>query len=175
MTTGGPTLSKDATIIITEKPHFKKTMDISTLGEFGKAITVPCDVHGVPTPNVTWYRNGIPLSETPNLRFEVIKKESDERGSLNSLHINFLRQEDSGMFQCLADNEAGDIVGYTWLRVKTSSPVIVNPPQNQTALDGKDATIACEAAGAPAPNVTWFFNDGQISFSGRLQILEDGA
>ena len=175
MTTGGPTLSKDATIIITEKPHFQKTMDISTLGEFGKAITVPCDVHGVPTPNVTWYRNGIPLSETPNLRFEVIKKESDERGSLNSLHINFLRQEDSGMFQCLADNEAGDIVGYTWLRVKTSSPVIVNPPQNQTALDGKDATIACEAAGAPAPNVTWFVNDGQISFSGRLEILEDGS
>ena len=56
-----------------------------------------------------------------------------------------------------------------------SSPVIINPPQNQTALDGKEATIACEAAGAPAPNVTWYFNDGQISFSGRLEILEDGS
>jgi protein sidekick len=56
-----------------------------------------------------------------------------------------------------------------------SSPVITNPPQNQTALDGKEATIACEAAGAPAPNVTWYFNDGQISFSGRLEILEDGS
>ena len=27
-----------------------------------------------------------------------------------------------------------------------------------TALDGKDATIPCEAEGAPSPNVTWFFN-----------------
>ena len=68
---------------------------------------------------MTWYRNGIPLSETPNLRFEVIRKEGDDRGKINSLHINFLRQEDSGMFECMADNEAGDIVGYTWLRVKS--------------------------------------------------------
>ena len=66
--TGGPTLSKDATIVITEKPHFKTHMKVSTAGEFGKAITVPCDVHSVPSPNVTWFRNGIPLSETPNLR-----------------------------------------------------------------------------------------------------------
>ena len=36
-------------------------------------------------------------------------------------NMNFLRQEDSGMFECMADNEAGDIVGYTWLRVKSKS------------------------------------------------------
>jgi protein sidekick len=119
MTTGGPKLTKDATIIVTEKPHFKTHMPVATLGEFGKAITVPCDVHGVFEPNITWYRNGIPLAETPNLRFEVIRKLADPRGPINALHINFLRQEDSGMFQCSAENEAGDIVGYTWLRVKS--------------------------------------------------------
>ena len=97
-------------------------MKVSTAGEFGKAITVPCDVHSVPSPNVTWFRNGIPLSETPNLRFEVIRKEADDENGhpLHSLHINFLRQEDSGMFECMAENEAGDIVGYTWLRVKST-------------------------------------------------------
>ena len=117
-------MTKDATIVVTEKPHFKNHMAVSTLGEFGKALTVPCDVHGVPEPNVTWYRNGIPLSETPNLRFDVIRKSEDERGSVNSLHINFLRQEDSGMFECMAQNEAGDIVGYTWLRVKSELNLI---------------------------------------------------
>ena len=45
MKTGGPKLTKDATIVVTEKPHFKKHMAVSTLGEFGKAITLPCDVH----------------------------------------------------------------------------------------------------------------------------------
>ena len=44
-----------------------------------------------------------------------------------------------------------------------SSPVMVKPPQNLTALDGKDATIDCKAQGAPAPNITWFVN-GKTSF-----------
>ncbi len=124
-TTGGPILTREAKVTILEKPHFRSNLPVSTFGEFGRAINIPCDVHGKPEPNVTWYRNGIPLAETPNLRYEVIKKSNDddsvldERGPANSLHINFLRQEDSGMFQCSAANEAGDIVGYTWLRVKS--------------------------------------------------------
>ena len=31
-------------------------------------------------------------------------------------------------------------------------------PANLTVLDGKDATVACRAVGAPTPNVTWYFN-----------------
>ena len=89
MTTGGPKLTKDATIIVTEKPHFKKYMAVSTLGEFGKAITVPCDVHAVPKPNLTWYRNGIPLSETPNLRY-VIDMINNKARSLESIQ-NIIR------------------------------------------------------------------------------------
>ena len=86
MTTGGPKLTKDATIIVTEKPHFKKYMAVSTLGEFGKAITVPCDVHAVPKPNLTWYRNGIPLSETPNLRYviDMINNKARSFGSMQN-------------------------------------------------------------------------------------------
>ena len=52
---------------------------------------------------------------------------------------------------------------------------MIDGPKNLTALDGKDATIPCKAEGAPAPNITWYLNDGQISFSGRIQILEDGG
>jgi len=64
------------------------------------------------------------ISSSENFRFEVIRKEADDENGeghpLHSLHINFLRQEDSGMFECMAENEAGDIVGYTWLRVKST-------------------------------------------------------
>ena len=182
-------------------------MQVETVGEFGREITIPCNLHGVPRPNVTWFRNGKPLSETPNIRFSVgskgdsntSEKQINAQGqkrkttSTTDLKINFLRLEDSGMFQCSASNAAGDLVGYTWLRVKSkyiqiiesyryyliylqikititpnnichtflilaSSPIMIKPPQNLTALDGKDATISCNAQGAPAPNITWFFN-----------------
>jgi protein sidekick len=47
-------------------------------------------------------------------------------------------------------------------------PVFIQPPANLTALDGKDATITCQAEGAPAPNVTWFFNGrGRLTFNSR--------
>jgi len=39
-----------------------------------------------------------------------------------------------------------------------SAPVMEQPPQNVTALDGKDATISCRAVGAPNPNITWIYN-----------------
>ena len=113
-------------------------MQVETVGEFGREITLPCNVHGVPKPNVTWFRNGKPLSETPNIRFSVgstgnlktsSKKKTSSQGqrgiiSNNDLKINFLRLEDSGMFQCSASNAAGDLVGYTWLRVKSKCSLI---------------------------------------------------
>jgi protein sidekick len=142
-------------------------MSQETLGEVGSELEVPCSVQGEPRPNVTWYRDAVPLSDIPAVRYSILEN--------NSLHINYMRREDSGMFQCSASNEAGYITGYTWLRVKTAVPILISPPSNLTALDGKDATISCTAEGAPAPNITWFFNGGQLSFSGRIQILEDGS
>lgn len=38
-----------------------------------------------------------------------------------SLMIKKLRMEDSGMFQCLAANEAGEESVYTWLKVKSKA------------------------------------------------------
>ena len=41
--------------------------------------------------------------------------------------------------------------------------ILIQPPTNVTALDGKDATISCTAEGSPAPNVTWYFNGEEES------------
>ncbi|XP_044572931.1 protein sidekick isoform X6 [Drosophila ananassae] len=56
-----------------------------------------------------------------------------------------------------------------------SAPVLEQPPQNVTALDGKDATISCRAVGSPNPNITWIYNETQlVEISSRVQILESG-
>jgi protein sidekick len=47
----------------------------------------------------------------PFFRYSVIED--------GSLVIRKLRMEDSGMFQCLAANEAGEDSVYTWLKVKS--------------------------------------------------------
>ena len=101
--------------LISEKPIFRVPLRVEIFGEFGKEINIPCDVIGTPKPNVTWFRDGMPISEIPNLRYKVGSNETD----LNSLKINYLKLDDSSLYQCKAENEAGDIVGYSWLRVKS--------------------------------------------------------
>lgn len=42
--------------------------------------------------------------------------------------------------------------------LSASGPVMENGPQNLTILDGKDATLTCNAVAAPIPNTTWIYN-----------------
>lgn len=50
-----------------------------------------------------------------------------------------------------------------------------NGPQNLTVLDGKDATLNCNAVAAPKPNTTWYYNDTiPVEIAGRVQVLPNG-
>ncbi|XP_044732733.1 protein sidekick isoform X2 [Chrysoperla carnea] len=166
--TGGfPTVTASAKITVHEKPSFLNRIKSETLGDYGTAITLPCDVIGEPPPNVMWYRNTINVETLPGNRYLIQEDKS--------LLIKKLLMEDSGMFQCIASNDAGQDSEYTWLKVKTSIPIMETPPHNVTVLDGKDATIYCRAAGAPTPNITWIYNDEfRIEVTGRVQIHENG-
>ncbi|XP_049831894.1 protein sidekick isoform X2 [Schistocerca gregaria] len=164
---GFPVVSASANVMVLEKPSFATNLRTETLGEYGATISIPCEAFGVPMPNIVWFRNTEKVDSIPGNKYTVVED--------GSLVIKKLTMEDSGMFQCLAANEAGEDSAYTWLKVKTSEPVLEVPPQNVTVLDGKDATIACRAVGAPTPNITWFYQDNKlVEASGRIQVLEYG-
>lgn len=164
---GFPTVTASATVTVLEKPTFASSARPETLGEYGSLVQLPCEAVGVPSPNIMWFRNTERVESIPGNRYSVIED--------GSLVIRKLRMEDSGMFQCLAANEAGEDSVYTWLKVKTAVPIMETPPQNATLVDGKDATITCRAAGAPTPNVTWIYqNNRSVEASGRVQVLESG-
>ncbi|EDW06438.2 uncharacterized protein Dmoj_GI21512 [Drosophila mojavensis] len=165
---GFRTVTASAHVYILEPPMFFTPMRAETFGDFGGQVMLPCDVVGDPTPQVQWFRNAERIDAQLLSGGYSVKAD-------NTLIIKKLTLEDEGMFQCLATNEAGEKSAYTWLRVKTSAPIMEQPPQNVTALDGKDATISCRAAGAPNPNITWIYNETQlVELSSRVQILESG-
>ncbi|KAK9695167.1 Immunoglobulin I-set domain [Popillia japonica] len=164
---GYPTVTASANVVVQEKPQFVSHTKTETLGDYGSQIILPCDVVGIPKPNISWYKNAVNIEELNESRYEI---EED-----NSLLIKRLKLPDMGMFQCFARNDAGESSMSTWLKVKTSIPVMEVGPKNITVLDGKDATITCQAAGAPVPNITWIYNEqNEVEISGRIQILENG-
>ncbi|XP_037028858.1 protein sidekick isoform X5 [Bradysia coprophila] len=163
---GFPMVTSSATVTVMEPPTFFAPLRSETLGDYGAQLIVPCDVIGEPPPYVTWFRNAEALDLSGD-RYSV----RDD----NALVIKKLSMDDSAMFQCLASNDAGEKSSYTWLKVKTSTPIMEQPPQNVTVLDGKDATIICRAVGAPTPNITWIYNETTpVEYSGRVQVLDSG-
>ncbi|XP_051172890.1 protein sidekick isoform X3 [Leptopilina boulardi] len=164
---GFPTIIANASIEVYEKPSFINELKRETISEYGSTVILPCEAEGVPLPKISWYRNAESVDHLFGSRYNL-----EEDGSLT---IKKLTMEDSGMFQCLASNEAGEASSYTWIRAKTSIPVMDLGPQNSTILDGKDVTITCRAIAAPIPNITWFYNDSfPVEIAGRVQLLENG-
>lgn len=64
---------------------------------------------GVPLPTLQWYKDAISISKLQNPRYKVL--------SSGGLRIQKLRPEDSGIFQCFATNEGGEIQTHTYLDV----------------------------------------------------------
>lgn len=62
----------------------------------GSTVHFWCDVHGSPAPTLTWLHNAAPLNHSP--RHLLLG---------NSLQIHGVIAEDSGLYQCVANNGIG--------------------------------------------------------------------
>ena len=66
--------------------------------KFGSQLDIRCPHAGVPTPEVSWFRNGAPLEEDDDF---VIK------GSGEVLRIPFVRMNDNATYICEVSNGIG--------------------------------------------------------------------
>lgn len=86
-------------------------MYMQTLSVFPPPTCLQCS--GVPLPTLVWYKDAIPVQKLLNPRYKVLLN--------GSLQIRGLQPEDSGIFQCFAMNEAGEIQSHTILDVTSKS------------------------------------------------------
>ena len=94
-----------------EPPIFTNNLRQETLSEYNSVVKLSCEAIGIPTPNITWYRNAVDVSKiTHHTRYSI-----EEGGTLV---IKKLTMDDAGLFQCVATNEAGSDFLVTWLKVK---------------------------------------------------------
>ncbi|XP_017480193.1 PREDICTED: protein sidekick-like, partial [Rhagoletis zephyria] len=121
--------------------------------------------------------NAIPLHFVEKCKSSSSSSSSSSPGYVRSLLHRFKRLAQPRILRVRASStHSGMGTGYRRKDFRfASAPVMEKPPQNVTALDGKDATIWCRAVGAPNPNITWIYNETQlVEISSRMQILESG-
>ncbi|XP_037796810.1 fibroblast growth factor receptor-like 1 [Penaeus monodon] len=126
----------------------------------GHNVKLKCLASGVPEPTITWFKDGVELTD------EELGGES--RLTKHYLHLLNLTPMDSAIYTCAAANSVGAVTANWTVRVigqaRPREPEF-NPqdPANTTVVEGSVATFQCSGTSEVTPHIKW------------LRRLEDGS
>ncbi|NXO39218.1 HMCN1 protein, partial [Locustella ochotensis] len=131
-------------------------------------ISLTCEVMGFPPPDLSWLKNGKPISSNSNT-FIV--------PGARTLQIPRAKLSDGGEYTCTARNQAGESQKKSFLTVLVPPSIKAQGGASVTVLNarvGAPVTLHCESNAIPAPVVTWYKNGRAIPDSAALELLADG-
>ncbi|XP_029384876.1 brother of CDO [Echeneis naucrates] len=127
----------------------------------GQRLVLECVASGIPTPQVTWAKDGQDLRYHNNTRF-----------LLSNLLIDAVSEGDSGTYICRADNGINSASSATVLY----DVQVFEPPQvtvelhQQEVVYGETVRITCQTRGKPAPSVMWLHNARPLTPTPRHRL-----
>jgi len=145
----------------------------------GDEVHFKCNYTGFPLPDITWYHNKLPLTDTERMH---ISRTADSA----SLTIKTVMRHDDGEYYLRLANVAGEAKAFTKLSVLqpveleeltaalealgitdgekqtaiTYAPSFTKRLQSQDVLQGAPVKFSCKTIGEPRPSVTWL-KDGK--------------
>ncbi|XP_032884067.1 hemicentin-1 isoform X2 [Amblyraja radiata] len=136
-------MTREFTVTVNVAPTIRGSQTVTA--HMNQTAVLVCVVNGVPTPPVTWRKDGAILSAS-NLRYSFLED--------GSLHISSAQVTDTGRYLCMATNAAG--TARRRIDVQIYVPPSIAPDVNNiTVLVNVQTTLACEASGIPKPTVSW--------------------
>uniref|UniRef100_A0A6Q2WS04 Contactin-3 n=1 Tax=Esox lucius TaxID=8010 RepID=A0A6Q2WS04_ESOLU len=105
-----------------------------------------CRASGKPKPVYRWLKNGEPLVLEDRILVDG-----------GHLAISRINQLDSGMYQCMAENEHGAIFASAELKVVASSPDFSKSPVKKSMLiqRGGEVIMECRPHASPKASISW--------------------
>uniref|UniRef100_A0A8C7FG75 Contactin 1 n=1 Tax=Oncorhynchus kisutch TaxID=8019 RepID=A0A8C7FG75_ONCKI len=130
----------------------------STERDISSDYTMSCEASGKPKPHVHWLKNGYPYDK-------------------HDLKFRGLTFEDSGMYQCRAENRHGVIYADAELRVIACAPTFEHNPVKRRILGAKNGRVVleCRPKAAPKASLSWSKGSELLFNSSRMLIWEDGS
>ncbi|EMP34679.1 Hemicentin-2 [Chelonia mydas] len=117
------------------------------------AVTFTCAASGSPLPTLTWLKDGEPL---------ILQNNLVPNGPGTRLYLGSVQPADSGVYSCVAGNEAGEVSKHFHLSVMEPPHIedLAQPTEVAAAI-GAPLELLCTTVGVPAPSVTWE-KDGRL-------------
>lgn len=151
VTRGSGSQSKNFQLALNTKPYFLMPLQHQHV-DIGTHITWQCLADGNPTPVYSWYRNGT----------MILANDPDVTINRNVLTIdNANPEKHSGMYQCGATNDLGQVLSSAQLRVLAFAPSFrKNPlPQSLAGAIRGNISIPCQPEASPRPSIKWAKQD----------------
>ncbi|XP_051644603.1 contactin-6 isoform X5 [Manacus candei] len=125
-----------------------------------------CKAKGKPNPSYSWLKNGQPLVSEERIQIEN-----------GTLIIPVLNMSDSGLYQCVAENQHDTIYASAELRVMAAAPDFSkNPVKKMSVVQvGGEVTIGCKPSASPRAVITWRKGSEVLHQNKRVVFLEDGS
>ncbi|CAF1371927.1 unnamed protein product [Adineta steineri] len=159
------TASANLTVLFA--PRFTPLPDTYRVGLKNVSIQLQCKVRGNPKPKITWIKSHVTIR--PSHRMHLL-----DDGQ--TLRISQLRNEDSGLYTCNAENSLHRISAATDLRVRDPTPPFFSRRMsNLTTYDGASVELECTATGEPEPKIEWFRDSVPIHYNMHYILKEDGS
>ncbi|CAJ1068041.1 hemicentin-1 [Xyrichtys novacula] len=132
----------------------------------GEELTLECRATGIPTPRLSWLKDGVTLGGSDNQHIGVTPDGS-------TLTLLRLSPEDSGTYTCLAASPAGqESKIYTlFVLVPPSISGETAVPREVQVTQDSAVTLECQAAGSPPPQISWLKNGRPVLLSPRTRLL----
>ncbi|XP_049536021.1 roundabout homolog 1-like [Anopheles darlingi] len=136
--------------------------------------TLNCKAEGIPTPTITWYKDGEPIKAEQGSHKMLLPA-----GGLFFLKVVHSRREsDSGVYWCEASNELGIARSRNaTLQVSVLREEFRLEPQNTRVAQGETVLLECgPPRGSPEPTVFWRKNGQTLELgnSKRIRIVDGG-
>ncbi|XP_015197892.1 contactin-2 isoform X1 [Lepisosteus oculatus] len=152
-------------ITVQAQPEWLQVMSDSEV-EISSELRWSCAAAGKPRPSIRWLRNGQPLA-------------SQDRIEVNAGQLRFsnLSLEDSGMYQCVAENKHGTIYANAELKVQVQAPDFrLSPVRRLTpSARGGQVKMECRPRAAPRPVLFWSRGTEILSNNSRVTVTPDGS
>uniref|UniRef100_A0A668A0M1 Neurofascin n=1 Tax=Myripristis murdjan TaxID=586833 RepID=A0A668A0M1_9TELE len=118
----------------------------------GEELFLECIAAGVPTPHISWMKDGEALSVTSRMRVKNFNK---------MIKIPKASFDDAGEYVCTATNKIGYIEHTITVRVK-AAPFWLERPSDLILAPEENGQLVCRSDGAPRPTIRWFINGEPI-------------
>uniref|UniRef100_A0A096LY51 Neural cell adhesion molecule L1 n=1 Tax=Poecilia formosa TaxID=48698 RepID=A0A096LY51_POEFO len=121
----------------------------------GEELLLECIAGGMPTPRITWTKDGEDLPVTSHMKVKNFNK---------MIQIPKASFEDAGEYVCAATNKIGYIEHTITVRVR-AAPFWLERPTNLILAPEENGQLVCRSDGAPRPTISWSINGEPIETS----------